>query len=275
VDAVVEGDLPVLQALLMKRPWLVQGRSTRVTHFDPPVHRATLLHYVAANGVESHRQKTPPNAVEMATALLDAGADVNSLASLYGGECTTMSLLVSSSHPAKAGVQIALVDLLVARGASVGDRGTGNWVSPIETALVFGFRDAAEALARHGAPLTMAAAAGLGRAVVVSSMLATSDELARHRALALAAQSGEASIVEVLLDAGEDPDRYNPPGAHAHTPPIHQAVWSGRLNVVRLLVERGARLDIRDKIHKGTPLGWARYGGRAEIAAYLESKGAT
>ena len=32
----------------------------------PPVHRATLLHYVGANGVEAYRQKTPPNATEIA-----------------------------------------------------------------------------------------------------------------------------------------------------------------------------------------------------------------
>lgn len=121
-----------------------------MTHFDPPVHGATLLHYVAAN------------VVAIAAALLDAGAAVDSLANLYGGECSTMSLLVSSQHPAKAGVQVALVDLLVAHGAPVTNLGTGNWVSPLETALVFGYPAAAEALVRHGAPISLPAAAALG-----------------------------------------------------------------------------------------------------------------
>jgi hypothetical protein len=44
--------------------------------------------------------------------------------------------------------------------------------------------------------------------------------------------------------------------------------------VVKLLVERGARLDIRDTIHHGTPLGWAQYCGQPAIAAYLQEKGA-
>ena len=44
VDAVVEGDLATLQSLVHAHPGLVHARSTRVTHFDPPVHRATLLH---------------------------------------------------------------------------------------------------------------------------------------------------------------------------------------------------------------------------------------
>jgi hypothetical protein len=34
------------------------------------------LHYVAANGVEGYRQKTPKNAVKVAEILLNAGAEV-------------------------------------------------------------------------------------------------------------------------------------------------------------------------------------------------------
>jgi ankyrin repeat protein len=46
------------------------------------------------------------------------------------------------------------------------------------------------------------------------------------------------------------------------------------LDVVRLLVERGARLDIKDTIYQGTPLGWALYGKQTEIAEYLRGRGA-
>src|SRR5207247_4490346 len=76
VEAVITGDLATLESLLRGNPELVRARSTRITHFDPPLHRATLLHYVAANGVEGHRQKTPKNAVEIAKTLLKAGAEV-------------------------------------------------------------------------------------------------------------------------------------------------------------------------------------------------------
>src|SRR5437660_1546362 len=79
---------------------LVRARSTVVTHHDPPMHRATLLHYIAANGVEGYRQKTPKNAVDVAKMLLNAGAEADALAGMYGGRCTTMSMLVSSCHPA-------------------------------------------------------------------------------------------------------------------------------------------------------------------------------
>src|ERR1044071_6832104 len=80
VEAVVNGDMATLESLLRAHSDLVRARSTRVTHFDPPAHRATLLHYVAANGVEGHRQQTPANAVEIAKCLLKAGAEVDALA---------------------------------------------------------------------------------------------------------------------------------------------------------------------------------------------------
>jgi ankyrin repeat protein len=270
VEAVIEGDLAGLRRLLRANPELVRARSTRRTPFSPPVHRSTLLHYLGANGVEGYRQKTPPNAVEIAKALLEAGAEVDSLADLYGGQCTTMSLLVSSCHPAKAGLQAALVETLVDYGAAVEARGVGNWVSPLLTALAFGYLDAAAALVRRGARVeTLAAAAGLGRVADARRLLADADAGTRHKALALATQLGHAEIVGLLLDAGEDPNRYNPDGNHSHSTPLHQAALAGHAEVVRLLVERGARLDIRDTIYQGTPLGWAEYAGRSEIAEYL------
>ncbi len=77
VEAVISGEVSTLASLLREHPGLVRARSTRVTHFDPPIHRATLLHYVAANGVEGYRQKTPHNAVDVAKTLLEAGAEVD------------------------------------------------------------------------------------------------------------------------------------------------------------------------------------------------------
>jgi len=270
VEMVIEGHLEALEAAVRVDPALVHARSTRVTHFDPPRHRATLLHYVAANGVEGYRQRTPANAVAIARVLLEAGADADALADMYGGRCTTMSMLVSSTPPERAGVQVALVDLLVDFGASVEARGAGAWASPLMTALVFGFRPAAEALVRRGARVdTLAAAAGLGRGDDVRAGLAAATPDDRHRALALAAQSGHADVLAVLLDAGEDPSRYNPPGLHAHATPLHQAVASGPLPVVRLLVERGAPRDARDRIYDATPLEWAEYLNQGAIAAYL------
>lgn len=274
VESVVNGDLATLESLLRVDPELVRARSTRITHHDPPTHRATLLHYVAANGVEGHRQKTPANAVAIARALLEAGAEVDALADMYGGEYTTMSMLVSSAHPANAGVQVPLVETLLDFGASVEGQGSPPFRSPLMTALAFGYLGAAEALVRRGARVEgLAAAAGLGRVADAARLLATADGDSRHRALALATQHGHVEVVRLLLDAGEDPNRYNPDGTHSHSTPLHQAALAGHGAVVRLLVERGARLDIKDTIYQGTPLGWAIYGKQTEIAEYLRDRG--
>jgi hypothetical protein len=40
--------------------------------------------------------------------------------------------------------------------------------------------------------------------------------------------------------------------------------------VVRLLLERGARLDVKDALWQGTPAGWARHEVRTEIEKYLQ-----
>ena len=136
-----------------------------------------------------------------------------------------MSLLVSSTPPAKAGVQVPLVHVLIDHGAAVTPTGEGHWTSPLITALVFGFADAARALVERGAPVdTLAAAAGLGRIDTCRRMLPSASADDRHRALALAAQLGHPEIVALLIDAGEDPNRFNPPGTHAHSTPLHQAI---------------------------------------------------
>ena len=275
VEAVIDGDIATLKQLLKEDPDLVRARSTRVTHFDPPVHRAQLLHYIASNGVEGYRQRSPKNAADVAKTLLEAGADPNAKCSLYGGECTTMALLVSSTPPDRAGVQVPVLDVLIDHGASMEPEGEGNWTSPIETALVFNKTAAARRLVERGAPIvSLAAAAGLGRVDEVKKRLPSSTPLDRQRALAFASQHGKTDVLKMLLDAGEDPNRYNPPGTHSHTPPIHQAIAAGHLDAVKMLIDRGARLDIRDTIYHGTPLGWAKYCDQPKIAEYLITRGA-
>ncbi len=110
VDAVVAGDLDALAAHLRARPQLAQMASRYG-------HRARLLHYVAANGVETYRQTTPHNAADVARLLFQAGADVNAEAGMYGGGQRVLGLLMSSAHPERAGVRDAVAAVLVAAGA--------------------------------------------------------------------------------------------------------------------------------------------------------------
>ena len=130
-------------------------------------------------------------------------------------------------------------------------------------------------LVARGAPVdTLAAAAGLGRVDHVLRMLPSARAGDRHRALALATQSGQLDVARILLDAGEDPNRFNPEGCHSHATPLHQAIAGGHVEMTKLLVARGAKLDTADTIFRGTPLGWAVYCDKPAIAEYLRAMGA-
>ncbi len=114
-------------------------------------------------------------------------------------------------------------------------------------------------------------AAALGTTEDARRLLPSATGRDRHLAVALASQFGYVGIVRLLLDAGEDPNRYNPVGCHSHSAPLHQAALAGHLEVVRLLVERGARLDLKDIIWRATPASWASHGGKTEIEAFLRA----
>jgi len=114
VDALLAGDLHGLQTLLRQKPSLVHQRSSYG-------HRSTLLHYVGCNGVETYRQVVPLNLADMAQKLIDAGADVNATAEMYGGNCTTIALVITSAFPAEAGVVDEVVKVLIDAGAETDD----------------------------------------------------------------------------------------------------------------------------------------------------------
>ncbi len=110
VDAVINGDVTELARRLTESPEIIRQRSQYG-------HAATLLHYLGANGVESYRQITPLNAVEVAELLIACGTDVNSIANMYGGS-TTLALVQTSAHPHQAGVAFELIHTLKAAGAN-------------------------------------------------------------------------------------------------------------------------------------------------------------
>jgi len=242
-DAIVAGDVTKLTALLDEQPDLVRARSTRG-------HQATLLHYVGANGVEDYRQKSPANAVDVATVLLKAGAEVDAVARIYG-EDTALGLVATSIHPQRAGVQLALMELLLGYGAGLG--------SILIAALHNGRKEAAEFLASRGAQLDLEGAAGVGRLDVVKSFFdaagglkggATTSQM--ELGFLWACEYGRNEVVEFLLERGVELDAQQNTGLAG----LHWAVVGAQLETVKLLLERGASLEARNR-YGGTPLGQA------------------
>lgn len=255
VDLLDAGDAGGLQLHLADHPELVHQRVVFEggNYFRNP----SLLEFIAENPVR--RGSLPADIVEVAKVILDAGAKDDP-----GATNEALGLVASGRVPRECLVQVPLIDLLCQYGADAG--------SAVLPALSHGEFAAVEALMRHRAELTLPVAAGLGRIEDARRLLPEASSEDRHRALALASQFGHVAIVRMLLDAGEDPNRYNPPGSHAHSTPLHQAALAGHRDVAALLIDRGARLDIEDTLWQGTPAGWAKHEGRTEMERYLRAR---
>lgn len=288
VTSLIDGDAPALRRLLIQYPGLVTARSSSD-------HRCTLLHYLGANGIEDELQRTPANAVEMAGILLDAGAHVNALAETYGGgrAQTTLCLLVTSVHPARAGVQAHLVRVLVDAGAD--PEGLDGDGLPLTLALKFGYRDAAEMLVSCGAQAGgLLAAAGMGRLDEVRGYLPTDGRLPAEawdsrapgagppppapillqQAFALACAHQRFEVATFLLEQGVPIDAMPEGLAANRCTALHSAALSGQTGTVDYLLGRGARRDTREPTFGGTPADWARHGGHDDLARSIEASAA-
>jgi hypothetical protein len=274
-DAVVSGDLGTLERLVREQPDLIRARSTRE-------HRATLLHYVSANGVEGYRQKTPKNAVSVARLLLKAGAEVDAEADVYGGGCTTLGLVATSQHPLRAGVQNALIDVLLEHGARLDLLGGGHNHGLVNACLRNGCPRAAEYLASRGAPLDLEAAAGVGRLDVVKGFFdhktrplvpplheverGPGGEAQMRDGFSQACGYGHPDVVEFLLGKGMKVDaRLSVVGA-GHTG-LHVAAYAAQVEVVRVLLRHGAPVNVKDETWGTPPLVWALHAWSEERAA--------
>jgi hypothetical protein len=116
-------------------------------------------------------------------------------------------------------------------------------------------------LIQRGGPLTLATAVGLGFAEDVERLLSGADKEERQVAFVMAAFCDRADLLMRLIRSDVDLNAFpgNQTGFHAHATALHQAVSSGSMAAVKILVEAGADLTLRDRIYEGTPLDWAEY----------------
>lgn len=250
-SAILTGDAANLSALLRLYPSLIRHRTMRR-------HHGCLLHYIAANGIE-FRDRYPENAVELLDILLAAGADVNAFANMYGGADTTLGLVATSIHPAKTGVQLMLLDRLLAAGAIIdAPDAMGHPQLAVNACVANGRPEAAHYLAKRGAMLDLEGAAGVGRLDVVETYFDAAGKLAETAtkaqlgaALNWACEYGHTAVAAFLIDRGADPGE-SVNGMH----PLHMALLGGYIDTIRLLIERGAPLEVKN-MYGGTPLGMA------------------
>jgi hypothetical protein len=272
VEAIDSGNISVLESLIRQHPRLVKERlkSAEEGYFKDPY----LLWFVADNPIRL--EKLPVNIVDITSLLVDAvkkeAADTAQQQLDYA-----LGLVATGRIPKECGVQIRLMDLLIDAGATPGG-GLG--------AIANGNIEAGGHLIKRGGELTLAAAVCLEWMDDVNRLLASAGKDEQLTALTAAAFYGKPKMISLLLGSGVDPNGYpkNSSGFHSHATPLHQAVSSGSLESVKLLVEAGANLSAKDKLYDGTPMDWAGYMQRDEstdeaarkkyalIAEYLKEK---
>jgi peptide-methionine (S)-S-oxide reductase len=279
VSAIDAGDVDALDHLLAAHPELVRERldapgdwlrakvgGALERYFRQPY----LLWFVAENPVRN--DKLPKNIAQV-TRLMVQAAQRERVDSLQTQLDYTLELVVTGRVAREWGLQLELIDLLIDAGATP---------DATQEALAYGNLAAAERLLEHGAELTLAAALCLGRTQDVEYLAQAASSEDRQVALAAAALNGTAQALSTLIALGVDLNAYSS-RIHTHATVLHHAVNSGSLDAVKVLVEAGAELGTKDRIHQGTPLDWAEYlqgeakredGVKqyAEIAAYLLEK---
>lgn len=115
---------------------------------------------------------------------------------------------------------------------------------------------------RSPADLKLIAGLKLGAEEVVREVLRGHPDLVRQlpesdsSELAHAAKEQRTEIVRLMLELGWP---VNARGQHGGTA-LHWAAFHGNTDLVRLLLEHGAALDLTDYDFKATPLGWAAHG---------------
>jgi len=264
-----EGNLAVLREILDGHPeWVNQKDSSG----DTPLSKAV-----------AHGRK------EVAALLIERGADINSRND-YG-----TAVLHVTPQPDPCGI----FELLIAHGAKIDiwfAAGRGR-VEDVRKILAES-PEAAKAVLPNDGVSVLNIAAGAGHKEVVEMLLAHGADVnagGRFKVtpLASAAFKGYTEVAAVLLAHGADPRCVD-----SSNPPLMLATLASRLEMVRLLLDRGARpqdcsstilqgvrtrqiaellidhgLDVNEPIRGVPPLLWT-VGGTSEVAELLVERGA-
>lgn len=275
VTIIGQGDTPAMKSLLDQHPQLVHQRLTtpgpwlrdKIGNALNDFFKDPWLLWFIAEDVIIHGQ-LPANIADI-TATIIQKAKAENVSTLQEQLDYTLRLVCWSVVARKCGVQLALIDLLIAEGATP---------SNPDEPLINGNIDAARRLFHHGATMTFAAAICLEQVDDIARLALSTDENDRLGALVLAALNGNTRAINLAINLGgfdiNSPCRH----IYSHATPLHHAVCSGSLDAVRAIAEAGANTTIKDTAWGATPLVWAEYflhetkqkGEFREIAEYLK-----
>ena len=200
--------------------------------------------------------------------VLDRGADMHSVDQWWGR--TALHYAAGCGHP-------AVVQFFLDRMQAAAD--ARNRMTPLHYAADRGHLEVVRQLlaADRGVvrladtygrtPLQCAARKDYPQVVqfIVDSVVHTGEELAMAP-LRDAIDNGNLEVVQVLLDRGADVNCADPEDGKT---PLHHAAMGGRHEVVQLLMHRGAAINIADSPCGRTPLHYAAARGHLEVVRLL------
>ncbi|HJS97025.1 MAG TPA: ankyrin repeat domain-containing protein [Solirubrobacteraceae bacterium] len=242
VAAIHGGDVAAIERLA---PELVHRRIIEPEGYgESYFHNPMLLWFVAGN---PSLRRLPDNIVEVTRALVAHGP-------AQADRDYTLGLVMTSALASEQGHQIPLMHVLLDAGA------TATPEAVVE-ALAYQELDAVRELLRLGHPMTAPIAAVLGEPL-------TPPREEAQLMLAVAVMNDQVDAARLALEAGADVNAFLP--IHGHSTALHQAALTDDPELLALLLEHGARRDIKDTVWNGTPLDWAIHEDRPRARAFLE-----
>jgi hypothetical protein len=254
VAAIHAGDLDGLKGLLDAHPDLLGRRSAEPDCYPKDYFRDPKLIWFVANNPDL-MSEVPVNIAEITGEMTRRGvvkADLD----------YTLELAMSSSPAPWRDRQPALLQALL-------DAGATPTPEAVLMTLGHGQREPVRQMLRRGLALTAPIAAGLGQTEALSGLLAEASQADKQAALSMAVMNGEHEAARLSLAAGADPNARMV--VHRHCMPAHSAVSRDDAAMLKLLMERGARLDVIDTSWNSTPVGWARFLKKLKVQAFLAS----
>ncbi len=254
-------------------PLLYAARDGRLDIVQTLVAAKADVNQADANGITPLIEAIEDNHVDVARFLIDHGADIQ--ASDWYGRTPLWSAVETRNQDFDAGTQensidrapfLELINVLIARGANLNVRtkevppfkrhflkGTGSlaWVditgqTPFFTAALSGDVTVMRLLLDHGADPKIPTVQGttpLMAAAGINWVFYQSYDEGPKKLL---------EAVQLCYELGMDVNAINSMGLTA----LHGAANRGSDDIIRFLVEKGAKLDVKDKEGR-TPLTWA------------------